>query len=69
VQPQAPPGRLGRLADFTYRRRRTVLVAWVVALVAAFAAAGAAGDWSADYATPGSESQAAAELLQERAKA
>ena len=37
-----------------------------MALVAAFAAAGAAGDWSADYATPGSESRAAAELLQER---
>ena len=66
MQPQAPPGRLGRLADFTYRRRRTVLVAWVVALVAAFAGAGAAGDWSADYSTPGSESRAAAELLQER---
>jgi RND superfamily putative drug exporter len=66
VQPQAPPGRLGRLADFTYRRRRAVLAAWVVALVAAFAGAGAAGDWSADYSTPGSESRAAAELLQER---
>ena len=39
---------------------------WVVALVAAFAAAGLAGDWSADYSTPGSESRAAAALLQER---
>ena len=45
---------------------RIVLVAWVAALVAAFAGAGAAGDWSADYSTPGSESRAAAELLQER---
>ena len=35
-------------------------------LVVAFAAAGLAGDWSADYSTPGSESRAAAELLQER---
>ncbi|HYI17484.1 MAG TPA: MMPL family transporter [Solirubrobacteraceae bacterium] len=66
MSPPAPPGRLGRLADFTHRRRRTVVLAWIVALVAAFAAAGAAGDWSADYATPGSESRAAAELLQER---
>jgi RND superfamily putative drug exporter len=29
-------------------------------------AAGLGGDWSADYSTPGSESRAAAELLQER---
>jgi len=64
--PPPPPGRLDRLADFAFTRRRTVVVAWVVALVAAFGAAGLAGDWSADYSTPGSESRAAAGLLQER---
>jgi RND superfamily putative drug exporter len=62
----SPPGRLARLADLAFRRRRAVVAAWVVGLVAAFAAAGAAGDWSADYSTPGSESRAAAQLLQER---
>ena len=61
-----PRGRLGRLADLAYRRRRAVIAAWLVALLAAFAAAGLAGDWAADYSTPGSESRAAAELLQER---
>jgi RND superfamily putative drug exporter len=60
------PGRLARLADFAFRRRRAVVAAWVVGLVAAFAAAGLAGDWSADYSTPGSESRAAADLLAER---
>ena len=58
---------LGRLADFTYRRRRLVLVAWVATLVAVVAVGGALrGDWSADYSTPGSESRAAVELLHER---
>ena len=62
----SPPGRLARLADLAFRRRRAVVAVWVVGLVAAFAAAGLAGDWSADYSTPGSESRAAAQLLQER---
>src|SRR5918995_3117321 len=61
-----PPGPLARLADLTFRRRWAVLAVWVVALVAAFGASGAAGDWAADYSTPGSESKAAAQLLQER---
>jgi RND superfamily putative drug exporter len=64
--PPPIPGRLARLADFAFRRRRTVIAAWVVALVAAFGAAGLAGDWSADYSTPGSESREAATLLTER---
>jgi len=62
----SPPGRLARLADLAFRRRRAVVAVWVAGLVAAFAAAGLAGDWSADYSTPGSESRAAAELLEER---
>ena len=43
-----------------------MVAAWVVALVAAFAGAGLAGEWSADYSTPGSDSRAAAQLLHER---
>ena len=62
----SPPGRLARLAELAFRRRRAVVAAWVVALLAAFAGAGLAGDWSADYSTPGSESRVAAQLLQER---
>jgi len=61
-----PPGRLARLADLAFRRRRAVVAVWVAGLVAAFAAAGLAGEWSADYSTPGSESRAAAELLRNR---
>ena len=61
------PGRLARLADFAFRRRRTVVLAWIAALVAAFAASGSlAGEFSADYATPGSESQRAGDLLSQR---
>jgi len=61
-----PPGRLARLADLTFRRRRAVVAIWLVGLVAAFAGAGLAGDWSADYSTPGSESRAAGDLLEQR---
>ena len=58
---------LARLADITFRRRRLVLAGWVAALVAVVALGGALrGDWSADYSTPGSESRAAVELLNER---
>ena len=64
--PPAARGRLARLADLAFRRRRAVVATWVVALIAAFASAGFAGDWSADYSTPGSESRAAAQLLNER---
>ena len=61
------PGRLARLADFAFRRRRLVLVSWIAVLVAAVVAGGALrGEWSADYTTPGSESKAAQDLLAER---
>jgi len=59
--------RLARLADFAFRRRRTVLAAWVGALLVIVALGGALrGEWSADYATPGSESKAAVDLLADR---
>ncbi len=62
-----PATRLARLADFAFRRRRLVLASWIAALLAAFAlVAVAGGDWSADYNTPGSQSKAAADALEQR---
>ena len=58
---------LVRLADWCYRRRRLVVVAWIAALVGAFALAGAfGGELKQDYLQPGSESKAAADTLEER---
>jgi RND superfamily putative drug exporter len=58
---------LTRLGEFTYRRRRAVLLAWILVLVTAFAASSKlAGDWSANYETPGSESEAALNRLDDR---
>jgi RND superfamily putative drug exporter len=63
----APPGRLGRLADLAFRRRWRMLVAWVIALAAVLAIVPrVAGDYAADYSTPGSESKAASDLVAER---
>jgi len=62
-----PTGGLAALADLAYRRRRRMLLAWVVALAAVIAIAPrVAGDFNADYSTPGSESQAASKLIRER---
>src|SRR5215217_1294680 len=62
-----PVSRLARLADFAFRRRRLVLAGWVAALLAVVALGSALrGDWSVDYATPGSESKAAVDLLGDR---
>src|ERR1700750_923447 len=62
-----PGPRLARLADLAYRRRRLVLGIWIAALFAAFAlVAVAGGEWSADYNTPGSQSKAAADALEQR---
>jgi putative drug exporter of the RND superfamily len=68
TSPRAPrrPG-LVRLATWCARRRRTVVAAWVVALVAVAAlAATAGGEHRVDYAMPGSESRAVRDLLTER---
>jgi RND superfamily putative drug exporter len=55
------------LAAFAFRRRGLVLLAWVAAAAGAFAVGSAvAGDYSADYSTPGSESKAAATVLEDR---
>ena len=61
------PSFLPRLGGFAYRRRRLVVVVWIIGLVVALGAASKlAGEWSADYETPGSDSKAAAALLGER---
>src|SRR5829696_408641 len=59
--------RLARLADLSYRRRGRMVVAWVVATVVIIGIGGAlAGEFNADYNTPGSESKAAGELTEKR---
>ncbi|HUQ63252.1 MAG TPA: MMPL family transporter [Acidimicrobiales bacterium] len=56
-----------RLADFCYRRRRYVLLAWVLVLIGVFAVGGAfPAEHKANYQTPGAESTHAYELLSER---
>jgi putative drug exporter of the RND superfamily len=62
----SPPSGLARLADIVVRRRRRVVVGWIAALVLV-AALGprVAGEWEADYDTPGSESGAVSALLAE----
>ena len=58
---------LSRLATFAHRRRRLMFAAWAIAFVAVLLAAGRlGGEFRADYATPGSESKAAADRLAER---
>jgi putative drug exporter of the RND superfamily len=57
--------RLARLADFSYRRRGLMVLAWIVAtVVLIFLGTAFAGEYEADYNTPGSESKAASELAE-----
>ncbi len=59
--------RLARLADLVYRRRRRVVLAWIAALVVIIPlGTSLAGENKADYNTPGSESKAASDLLEQR---
>ena len=63
----ATPGPLGRLARVAFRRRGRVVLAWVAALVVAMGLSAAfAGDFAADYSAPGSDSQQAQNLLEDR---
>jgi putative drug exporter of the RND superfamily len=58
---------LARLADIAYRRRGRVVVAWIIATILIIGVGSSlAGEYSADYNTPGSESKAASELTEER---
>jgi putative drug exporter of the RND superfamily len=60
-------GLLARLADLAYRRRGRVLLAWIALTAAVVAVAPRlAGEFSSEFATEGSESQAAASLIAER---
>src|SRR3954465_4350830 len=58
---------LARLADLSYRRRGRMVLAWIVATVVIIGVGGAlAGEFNADYNTPGSESKAAGQLTEKR---
>ncbi len=55
--------RLARLADIVYRRRGRMVLAWIVATVVLIGLGQAfAGEYKAEYNTPGSESKAASDL-------
>src|SRR5215212_8295435 len=57
--------RLARLADFSYRRRGTMVVLWIVSAVVIIGLGSAlAGEYEADYNTPGSDSKAASDLTE-----
>jgi putative drug exporter of the RND superfamily len=59
--------RLARLADISYRRRGRMVLAWIVAGVVIIGVGSAlAGEYKADYDTPGSESETAGNLTEER---
>ena len=58
---------LARLSRFAYHRRRLVVVVWIAVLVTVATVGGRlGGDDTTDYGTPGSESSAANDLLDER---
>jgi putative drug exporter of the RND superfamily len=57
--------RLARLADFSYRRRGTMVLLWIVSAVVIIALGSSfAGEYEADYNTPGSDSKAASDLTE-----
>jgi len=57
--------RLARLADISYRRRGLMVLAWIVATVVLIGLGrGFAGEYEADYNTPGSDSKAASALTE-----
>jgi RND superfamily putative drug exporter len=59
--------RLTRLADIAYRRRGRMVLAWIAAAVVIIGVGSSlAGEYEADYNTPGSESKAASDLTEER---
>ena len=58
---------LARLADISYRRRGRMVLAWIIATVVIIGVGSSlAGEYNADYNTPGSESKAASVLTEER---
>ncbi|MEU3983728.1 MMPL family transporter [Streptomyces sp. NPDC026672] len=62
-----PPagGMLARLGRLAFRRRGTVVLVWIAAIVVAFGLAGAfGGSFTVDYSSPGSDSQKAQRVLE-----
>jgi RND superfamily putative drug exporter len=58
---------LARVADLAYRRRGRMVLAWLAAAVVIIGVGSAlAGEYNADYNTPGSESKAASDLTEKR---
>jgi RND superfamily putative drug exporter len=67
AHPPATNGFLAKLADFAFRHKVGMLIAWIVALVVLGAVSGAVkGKFKADYSTPGTDSKAAANLIEQR---
>src|SRR4051794_32730278 len=65
--PPATDGFLAKMADFIYRNRWKTVIAWVVALIViGFLGSSLSGKFRADYSSPGSESKAAAELIEQK---
>jgi putative drug exporter of the RND superfamily len=59
--------RLTRLADIVYRRRGRVVIGWIVAMVLIIGVGSSlAGEFQADYDTPGSDSKAASDITEQR---
>jgi hypothetical protein len=55
--------RLARVADLAYHHRGRMVLAWIVAAVVIIGVGSSlAGEYEADYDTPGSESKAARDL-------
>src|SRR5215203_6553330 len=58
---------LTRLADIAYRRRGRMVLAWIAAAIVIIGVGSSlAGEYNADYNTPGSESKASSDLTEER---
>ena len=56
---------LARTADLAYRRRGRMVLVWIAAMIVTIGLGSAlAGEFNADYDTPGSESKAAADLTE-----
>jgi RND superfamily putative drug exporter len=59
--------RLSRLADIAYRRRGRMVLAWIGAMILIIGVGSAlAGNFNADYNTPGSDSKAASDITEQR---
>jgi RND superfamily putative drug exporter len=60
-------GPLGRLGRLTFRRRGATVLVWLAVLAATITLSALySGDFNADYAAPGSDSQAAQQVLEDR---